>query len=148
MDSEGNISIVDQYLELPYWIIDVFPKQVTIEHSKQYFKVEKYYLSHPHIDELCRRYAMMLIKLSCYTDMEVILPTGEKVDDSSPETIECLIFARKPFFVLLKSADAMIDVSGEDTYLTLYNAKAESLDLVRALAASEGLFIWQPNNKD
>ena len=148
MDSEDNIRIVGRYLELPYWIIDVFPKQVTEEHSKQYFKVEKYYLSNPHIDELCKRYVKMLIKLSCYTDMAVILPTGEKVDDSSPETIERLIFARKPFFVLLRSADAMIYINGEDTYLTLYNAKAELLELVRALTASEGLFVWQPNNKD
>ena len=147
MKPEENSSNIDRYLEQSYWIIDILPKQVPASNGSQYFKVEKYFLSHPQIDDLCRKFANMLIRLSCYDDITIVLTTGE-IANPHPETIERLILARKPFFVLLRSADAMIYINGEDTYLMLYNAKAELLELVRVLAASEGLFVWQPNNKD
>ena len=38
----------------------------------------------------------------------------------------------------------MVTFSGDDHYMTLYNPDAEMLDLVRQLAAAEGLFVWAP----
>ena len=143
MKHEENSSIIDRYLEQPCWIIDVFPKQVPLAHGDQYFKVEKYYLSHPQIDDMCRKFAKVLIRLSCYYEIIIVLITEEEIDNPNPETIEHLMSEREPVFVILKSADAMISVSGEDTYLALYNPDAELLDLVRDLATSEGLFVWK-----
>ena len=37
----------------------------------------------------------------------------------------------------------MIASDPDDTYLTLYGPDDMLLDLVRALAASEGLFVWK-----
>ena len=146
MKPEENISIIERYLEQPYWIIDVLPKQVPAAYGEQYFKVEKYYLSHPQIDDICRKFANVLIILSCYDEITIVLTTEEEIANPNPEIIERLISEREPLFVILKSADAMISVSGEDTYLTLYNPGAELLDLVHDLATANGLFVWKPRS--
>ena len=42
---------------------------------------------------------------------------------------------------LLPNAQALFTMSGGDLYLTLYHPSGDLLRLVRALAASEGLFV-------
>jgi hypothetical protein len=44
----------------------------------------------------------------------------------------------------LKSSDALITISGDDTYMTVYNPSAETVELLASLTNSEGLFIWKP----
>jgi hypothetical protein len=46
--------------------------------------------------------------------------------------------------VYLKSSDALITISGDDTYMTVYNPAKEAIELLGSLATSEGLFIWSP----
>jgi hypothetical protein len=38
----------------------------------------------------------------------------------------------------------MITFSGDDLYLTVYHPSPKMLQLLHALSASEGLFLWQP----
>ena len=40
-----------------------------------------------------------------------------------------------------QTADVLITVSGDDTYMTVYNPTEEVLELIGSLAGSEGLFI-------
>lgn len=89
---------MEEYLNKPFWVIDILPKQVPADGKGQYFKIEKYYLEHPQID------------------------------------------------IILKSGDVLITVSGDDTYMTVYNPTEESKELIDSLAVSEGLFMWKPNN--
>ncbi|MBO7608905.1 MAG: hypothetical protein J6S96_01715 [Muribaculaceae bacterium] len=139
-----NTSIIDEYLKKPYWIIDILPKQVPASNGSQYFKVEKYFLSHPQIEDLCRKFTKVLIKLSCYEDMEIVFPTDDHSPNPIPDIVEQIVYERKPFYVVIKSADAMIGYEGDEHYMTLYNANEELLELVKLLAISEGLFLWQP----
>ena len=53
---------------------------------------------------------------------------------------------KQMFYIILKSADVLITVSGDDTYMTVYNPTEESKELIDSLAVSEGLFMWKPNN--
>ena len=46
--------------------------------------------------------------------------------------------------VYLKLSDALITISGDDTYMTIYNPSEETIELLGSLATSEGLFIWSP----
>ena len=39
--------------------------------------------------------------------------------------------------------NAMILSEPDDTHLTVFNPNKELLDLIRAVAASEGLFVWK-----
>ena len=46
-------------------------------------------------------------------------------------------------YIILKSSDVLITVSGDDTYMTVYNPTEEMLELMGSLAGSEGLFLWR-----
>ena len=34
---------IEEYLNKPYWVIDILPKQVPADSKGQYFRIEKYY---------------------------------------------------------------------------------------------------------
>ena len=38
--------MIEEYLEKPYWVIDILPKQVPADSRGQYFEIEEYYLEH------------------------------------------------------------------------------------------------------
>ena len=40
--------------------------------------------------------------------------------------------------------DAMILSEPEDTHLTVFNPDPGLLEMIRAIASGEGLFVWQP----
>ena len=43
--------------------------------------------------------------------------------------------------VMIEGEEAMIDIDGCDTYMTIYGADGELLERVEALAKAEGLFV-------
>ena len=64
-------SIIDNYLEKPYWVIDILPKQVPANGQGQYFKIEEYFLKEPQFGMICKKFSSILIKLNCYYDISV-----------------------------------------------------------------------------
>ena len=52
--------------------------------------------------------------------------------------------SKEMLYVMLTSSGAMITISGDDTYMTIYNPSEAVLGLLAPLAASEGLFLWMP----
>ncbi len=141
-------SIIDHLLETPYWVIDILPKQVPADSSGQYFKIESFFLKEPNIDAIWHRFHNLLIKLNCYHDISVFHSSREWKDNPSPEALELWFSERKPLYVLLSSARAMIALDSNDHYMTLYNPDEELLELVRSLAISEGLFVWKPKHQE
>ena len=139
--------MIDDYLEKEYWVIDILPKQVPANSHGQYFKIEKYFLAHPQIDIIRRKFANILIKLNCYEDIEVWHGMEERVLNPTPEILSVWLQERRLLYVVLKSADAMIGIDGYDHYMTLYNPNEKLIETVRQIAAAEGLFIWKPNNQ-
>ena len=152
----NNDEIIDRYLEKPYWVIDILPKQVPADCGGQYFKIEKHFLSQPQMEPLLQKFTNILLKLNCYEDIDVCHFVGDPtvagaeqwVENPAPEELEMWVKERKPLFFLMESQDAMISLAGDDTYMTLYNPNVELLELVRSLAASEGLFVWKPKQQD
>ena len=148
----NTIMNIEEYLNKPYWIIDILPKQVPADGRGQYFEVEKYYLEHPHIDIIYRKFTHILLKLNCYEDIDVS-SDGEKWSaNPAPHELEAALLRsmaqKQMLYIILKSADIMITVSGDDTYMTVYNPTEEAIEMIGSLAVSEGLFIWKPNNKE
>ena len=47
-------------------------------------------------------------------------------------------------YVMLPAAETLITLSADDIYMTIYNPTEETLKLLASLVASEGLFIWRP----
>ncbi len=137
---------IESLLEKPYWLIDVLPKQVPAGSAGQYFKVERYFLSQ--LDEICRRYARILIRLNCYYDLQVSTDGETWIQNVSPVDLvrhfEESAASHSPISILIGSDEALITFSGDDHYMTLYNPDEELLELVRQCAQAEGLFVWGP----
>lgn len=53
---------IDRLHTLPYWIIDILPKQVPADGEGQYFKIEQYFLSEPQRGIIDRRFANVLLR--------------------------------------------------------------------------------------
>ena len=141
---------IEEYLNKPYWVIDILPKQVPADSRGQYFKFEEYYLEHPQIDDIYRKFTNILLKLNCYEDIDVSHDGDEWMTNPAPHELETALLGsmadKQLFYIILKSADVLITVSGDDTYMTVYNPTEEVLEIIGSLAGSEGLFVWQPNN--
>ena len=139
---------VDEYLEKPYWVIDILPKQVPADSKGQYFKIEEYYLEHPQIDIIYKKFTKILLKLNCYEEIDVSQDGEKRMTNPAPKDIEAMLLKclsdESMLSVYLKSTDALIVISGDDTYMTVYNPSEETIELLGSLATSEGLFIWKP----
>ena len=137
---------IESLLEKPYWLIDVLPKQVPAGSAGLYFKVGQYYLSL--LDEICRKFARILIRMNCYYDLQVSTDGETWILNESPEDLvrrfEESIASHSPLSILVGSDEALITFSGDDHYMTLYNPDEELLELTRQCAGAEGLFVWGP----
>ena len=129
---------IDELLETPYWIIDILPKQVSKDNPGQYFAVEEYYLSKKQIAEVKNRHIGLVLKLNCYRDLSL-----DEETEINPPPGRIAEEMRKRHLCIL-SGDSMILSEPDDLSLTLYHPDEELLELVRVLAAGEGLYVWQP----
>ena len=137
------MNIIEKYLEKPYWVIDLLPKQVPFKCGGQYFKIEKYILKHQK-SRVCKKFSDLLIKLNCYHSINMFHSPDIWTANPDPENVEAWVAGGQMVYVWLESEDALIGYTGDDHYMTLYNPSEELLELISSLAASEGLFIWKP----
>ena len=142
---------IEDYLEKPYWVIDILPKQVPANSRGQYFEIEKYYLEQPQLDIIYKKFTDILLKLNCYEDMD-FSSDGEKwKTNPHPQEIKAAMMQcmadKQMLYIDMKSIDVMIIVSGDDTYMTVYHPTTVILELLGSIAASEGLFLWKPDQE-
>ena len=138
---------IEEYLNKPYWVIDILPKQVPADSKGQYFKIEKYYLEQPQIDIIYRKFTDILLKVNCYEDINVSHDGEEWMTNPAPHELEAALLKcmtdNQMFYIILKSTDVLITVSSDDTYMTVYNPTEEMTELIGSLVRSEGLFMWK-----
>ncbi len=140
-----NSKTIEYYLDKPYWVIDILPKQVPAKGKGQYFAVEKHLLTSPHVERIYQKFADLLLNLNCYDNIVVSHPDDDEwTENPAPEVLEQMILERKPLNIVLTQAQAMISITGDDHYITVYNPDEESLNLLIALAYAEGLHVWKP----
>ena len=129
---------IEELLEMPYWVIDILPFQVPADSAGQYFAVEKYYYTGPRRPEIKKKHADILLKRNCYRDL-ILAEEGEK--NPAPEKLAEAVLTRR---VILFTGEAMIVSEPDDTCLTVYGPDEALLELLRMLAAGEGMYLWQP----
>lgn len=136
---------IEDLLSKPYWIVDILPKQVPADAGGQYFTIEKFFLSPPHIDVIHHKFANVLLKLNCYDDILVFSVDDELwVENPAPADLERMVLERKPLFVVLKQSQTMLSITGEDHNMTVYGENGETLSLISTIASAEGLYLWKP----
>ena len=136
IETEKEFEQIEALLETPYHIVDILPKQVPEHSGGQYFAVEKYFLSEPQRASIKQKHANVILKLNCYFDIFV---EGEM----NPEP-KSLVKAVKARHIDVLLDNVLITSEPDDTYITVYNATEDLLNLLRDIAVSEGLFVWKP----
>ena len=118
--------MIEELLDKPYWIIDILPEQVPADSPGQYASVEQFYLREPQKSHLLRSYLNILLKLNCYADIQVSCDFGENWEKNPlPDRLHAVMMKK-------------------DNSMAVYNPDKKLLHLFTKLAASEGLFVWQP----
>ena len=126
---------IERLLEKPFWVIDFLPEQVSAERSKQYFAVEDFCCKGQYINQLYQRFAYLIIKLSCYFDIDGN-PSPKEIADSINNCI-----SNGYINFLFPDNDTLITLNGGDLYMTVYNPNGRFWQMVQSLAAAEGLFV-------
>ena len=138
-------------LESAYYVIDLLPRQVPEKSGGQFFAVEEVFLQPEQLQELYRRFAQVLLKLNCYYDFAVGGEEAEWTENPTPQALvdRVLHCAGSGYLTfLLPSEDTMITLSGGDLCMTVYHPSPSLLETVTPLAQAEGLFVWQPPQKE
>ncbi len=128
---------IEELLEKPYWLIDILPERVPADSAGQYFAVEKYFLGKKQLAAVKDRHIGLILRLNCY--MELLF--GEE-GERNPDPAK-IARAMRSETVWLRTGDALIMSEPDDLCMTLYNPDEALLQLVRTLAASEGLYVWK-----
>ena len=128
---------IEELLQSPYWIIDILPFRVPDDSLGRYFALEPYFLQSP---DTARKKLGLILKLNCYRDLRYITQT--EISDS-PTAAQLEDWVKNTYLNILVDG-AMIVSDPSDHYMTVYGPEKELLDLLRALAATEGLSVWQP----
>lgn len=129
---------VDELLQSPYWIIDIFPKRVPANSPGQFFAVEKYYLEDERFAAIKRQHINLILKLNCYR--RISIDEGES-HNPHPELI-AREMRRHPLYIMVDGA--MIVSEPDDTHMTVFNPDDSLLELLTSLVAGEGLYLWKP----
>ncbi len=129
---------IDELLQLPYWNIDILPEQVPRDSPGQYFAVEKYFLEEKRLAEIKQKHINLVLKLNCYRRISIdentaVNPPPEHIAD-----------AMRKRYLHIMMGDSMIVSEPDDTHMTVFNPDAQTLELIKALASGEGLFVWKP----
>ena len=131
------MDIIEESLKKPYWIVDILPEQVPELSPGQYGAVEQYYLKDA---TLRQKQLNLLLKPNCYYDL-ILLNRRGQIINPEPEYLKSVV-GEKYLNILI--GEALIVIDDTDTYMTVYGADCKLLNLISRLAASEGLFVWQP----
>ena len=138
--------MIEELLLRPYWVIDILPEQVPADSARRFARVEPYWLERQNQAALRERFAAILVKLSCYDDLRVCSP-DESLNLENPAPAELvwrLTDAGEDLLFVLEEANCLITANRGDLCMTVYNPSEALRRRIAALAASEGLFFWQP----
>lgn len=135
MMSQSAEDQIECLLEKSFWVVDFLPEQVSAERSKQYFAVENFCCNSQYINQLCQKFAYLIIKLSCYFDIDGN-PSPKYI---SAQVTDCTTRGYVNF--LFADEDVLVTLNGGDLYMTVYNPNERFLQLLRSIVASEGLFL-------
>ena len=135
--------MTERFFDKPCWVIDFLPAQVPADSPGRYFAVEAWLLKGPGLPSLRRRWAGLLLRLNCYTALQVFPPDESACwDNPDPETLVSLVTgAKTDLCVLLPDEDALITLNRDDLYMTVWQPSDALRGLLQQLAQAEGLFF-------
>lgn len=136
---------INRLLNKNYYIIDYLPEQVPKELNGQFFEVESYLLNNYERCGLKDRFVGIILKLMCYYHTSVLIKE-EWMEQPSPDVIVGFVERimqnhSGTMNVLFPEKDVLLVVDGDCLHITVYNPDEEMCNLMKNIAASEGMFF-------
>lgn len=137
-------SKIEEMMDEPCYLIDIFPYTVPKTPDGRYFAVEEYFQQNRR--EWNEKFGRLLLKLYCYYDFWV--SSGEEsAENPQPDLLaqwigRCLEGRRGLLHIVLPQCNSMIVLSGDDLYMSLYHPDPRLKGLIAQLAGAEGLFFY------
>ena len=140
---------VDDLLERPYVIVDFIPQQVPEDSDGQYFNLEDFLLRRP--SYFGTKFFDLLLKLNCYYSLESSADGELWTFNPEPSALERSVHAclargtveTSMLYVCFLNRTVLVVLERDCSSLTVYNPTPEFVEMLRVLAASVGLFVWQ-----
>ena len=104
---------IEELLEKPYWLIDIFPKRIGSKNADIYFRTEEYYQEKKRSQCIRKRFLEFLLRLNCYHRFVILdAETEKEVSDPGPEELEECFLGQwerpKTFCFLFQEKESMI----------------------------------------
>lgn len=139
---------VERLLEDDYWIIDVFPAQISESKADEYFATERSYRQSDRLTALFQRYAAILCLLSeQYRTALYCLPENQWTRSPDRATIERAVAAhvqRGCVQLLLPDEHALLMLNGDELHMTVFHPSEAILSALQKAAAEQAVYLWQP----
>ena len=104
--------------------------------------MEQYFLRNGEKTVLYRKFAAILLKLSCYFDFDVEFNGIWKRNPESAELAELIMQCRdSDFYINIITEESLFVIGGGFLHMSLYGLSERLMDMTRRLAASEGIFL-------
>lgn len=142
------ISKIDELIEKPCYLIDIFPDTVPETSDRRYFVIEEYFQNNR--KDWNKKFCNLLLKLYCYHDLWI---SSENELSKNPEPnlfVEQIQHCfegdwRKRGYIniILPKCNAMVILNGDDLYMSLYNPDEQLKDLMSQMARAEGFFFYK-----
>ena len=142
------ISKIDELLEKPCYLIDIFPYTVPETADRRYFRVEEYFQKNR--KEWNEKFCRLLLKLYCYYDFWC--SCGEELaENPEPDVFAQWILhcfegdwkERDYIKIIIHTCNAMVILNGDDLYISVYNPDRQLMELISQLASAEGFFFYK-----
>lgn len=139
---------IDELLKAPQSGIDFLPQQVKLEDNLSFFEqVEQYYLSKKQSKELAVKFTNILLKVLCYYKFTLYF-NNEKLEENASlltKKVQQILSKQKgDLLVFIEDEEVLLQLSGGQLTLAVYNCGAEMEKLLKELALAEGLFYFPP----
>ena len=142
------ISKIDELLEKPCYLIDIFPGTVPKTADGRYFAIEEFLQANRR--EWNEKFRRLLLKIYCYYDFWVSFG-AESAENPEPRLFakwiqDCFEGAWKErdyMNIILPDCNAMVILNGDDLYMSVYNPDNRLMELISQLAGAEGFFFYK-----
>lgn len=136
---------IDQLLEKTCYVIDFLPERVPEDSDGQYFDVDYYLLNSSRYVILKDRSVNVILKLMCYYHTRILW--DEWIDKPDPELVENIVSEimdnhSGTLDCLFPEENMLLVFDWDSLYLAVYNPPQRAHELMKQIAASEGLF-WR-----
>ena len=150
---EDIIAKIDELIDKPCYLIDIFPRKVPETPDRRYFEVEE--ILQKNRRDLDEKFCRLLLKLYCYYDFWVAAGTEVAVNPEPERLAEWIRHCfegdwreRDYINIILPGCNAMVILNGDDLYMSVYHPDGRLMELISQLAGAEGLFFRAPGDHD